>query len=290
LLALLFAFAGSIGIRTGFGLGTGLQPLQQLLAANEPEEHVRAAAPSPDGLWVATEKGLLGSRGLGRWSRVEGISGPFHTATAAGERLYLGGPNGLFRWEGGALTKLAPAPVHEVPRLIAASPAAPDRLIGWTPGSVWLSTDGGKAWAPWSEAPGMNVFSLAVHPQDPSQVWLGGSGSVAYSTDGGKTWQRSTDLAGDVTAIVADPRQPDLVWALAGGRLWTSLTGGTTWTRAPQRHPDRTFVALVLSPHPDLGLVGITADGFVAPHLNDPARSISFENPMENLLEMRCFG
>jgi hypothetical protein len=259
LAALLLAFVGGALVRTGFGIG-GPHPVQRLLAVNEPDEHIRAVTLMADRVVLATEKGLIASEGR-RWSRVAGAEGPFYTAASLGERLYLGGPQGLFSWDG-QLTKLA----EQSPRLLAAGAG---RLVGLTPGLLAESTDG-RTWRPLGELPPGEYFSLALHPTDPSLAYLGGQGVILTSADGGRTWQRTSELTGDVSAIVPDPKVTDLVYALAGGRLWYSQTGGTTWLRSPQRESDEVFVGLALSPDPAVGLVGVTADGLVVPKLNEP--------------------
>lgn len=260
LAALLLAFAGGSFIRTGFGIGGGPHPVQRLLAVNEPDEHIRAVALTPSHLYLATEKGLIASTGR-RYNRVPKVEGPFLTAAALGEALYLGGPAGLFRWDG-ALSNLA----DQAPRLLAGGAG---RLVGMSPGLLVESEDG-RQWRPLGEAPVGEFFSLALHPTDPTMVYLGGRGLILYSNDGGHSWQRSAALAGDVSAILPDPTQVDLVYALAGGRLWYSQTGGTAWLRSVQRATDQVFVSLALSNDPKVGLIGVTADGLVVERLNEP--------------------
>ncbi|HLO04010.1 MAG TPA: hypothetical protein VK191_12950 [Symbiobacteriaceae bacterium] len=259
LAALLIAFAGGSLIRTGFGID-GPHPVQRLLAENEPEEHIRAVTLSADELILATEKGLIAQSGR-RWFRVASAQGAFYTAAPLGQRLFLGGPQGLFAWDT-KLTKLS----DQSPGLLAAGAG---RIVGLTPGALVESTDGSQ-WTQLSEPPAGSYFSLAVHPTDKSQVYLGGRDVVLYSMDGGRTWQRSDGLTGDVSAILPDPKTPDLVYALAGGRLWYSLTGGTTWLRSVQRNSDQIFVHLALSSDPKSGLVGVTSDGLVVEQLNEP--------------------
>lgn len=259
LAALLIAFAGGSLIRTGFGIG-GPHPVQRMLAENEPAEHIRAVALVDSRLFLATEKGLIASSGS-RWSRVAGSEGAFYTAAPLGERLFLGGPAGLFTWET-KLTKLA----DQAPRLLASGAG---RLIGITPGALVESTDG-LTWRPLGDLPPGEFFSLALHPTDPAQAYLGGRNVILSSNDGGRSWQRSAALTGDVSAILPDPTTPDLVYALAGGRLWYSQTGGTTWLRSVQRQTDELFIGLALSSDPKVGLVGVTADGLVVERLNEP--------------------
>lgn len=259
LAALLLAFAGGSLIRTGFGIG-GPHPVQRMLAENEPAEHIRSVALANDRLFLATEKGLIASTGS-RWSRVAGSEGAFYTAAPLGERLFLGGPEGLFTWDS-KLTKLS----DQAPRLLASGAG---RLVGLTPGALVESADG-LNWSPLGELPPGEFFSLALHPTDPDQAYLGGRNVVFYSSDGGRSWQGSGVVTGDVSAILPDPTTPDLVYALAGGRLWYSQTGGTTWLRSVQRGTENLFIGLALSSDPKVGLVGVTADGLVVERLNDP--------------------
>lgn len=259
LAALLVAFAGGSLIRTGFGFD-GPHPVQRMLAQNEPAEHIRAVTLAHNELFLATEKGLIASNGR-RWSRVAGSEGSFYTAAPLGEKLFLGGPAGLFTWDG-RLTKLA----DQAPRLLASGAG---RLVGLTPGALVESSDG-QSWTPLGELPQGEFFSLALHPTDPTQAYLGGRNVILYSTDGGRSWERSASVAGDVSAILPDPTTADLVYALAGGRLWYSQTGGTNWLRSVQRETDQLFVGLAESNDPKIGLVGVTADGLVVERLNQP--------------------
>lgn len=259
LAALLIAFAGGSLVRTGFGIG-GPHPVQRLLAENEPDEHIRAVTLADHEIFLATEKGLIASSGS-RWSRVAGAEGAFYTVAPLGERLFLGGPAGLFVWDG-KLTKLN----DQAPRLLASGAG---RLVGLTPGALVESTDG-LTWKPLGEPPAGEFFSLGLHPTDPNQAYLGGRDVILYSNDGGRSWQRSADLNGDVSAILPDPTTTDLVYALAGGRLWVSHTGGTTWQRSVQRDTDQLFIGLALSPDPKEGVIGVTADGLVVQRLNEP--------------------
>lgn len=260
LAALIVAFVGGSLVRTGFGIG-GPHPVQRLLAQNEPNEHIRAAALGPSGPLLATERGLIQGSGS-QWSRIKEATGNFQAIAPLGSQLFLGGPDGLYSWSASQLTKLAP----QSPRLLAGGAG---RLVGVTPGALVESTDG-LAWRPVGELPPGTFLSLAVHPTERTQAWLGGHDVIYFSMDGGASWTGSAQVEGDVTAIVPDPTTPDLVWALAGGDLWYSQTGGTNWLRSVQQRPEQIFLSLLLSPDPQLGLVGITADGLVVPRLNAP--------------------
>jgi photosystem II stability/assembly factor-like uncharacterized protein len=104
----------------------------------------------------------------------------------------------------------------------------------------------GAAWQPLS--PPEMAASLAVSPQDPHKVYLGGVSTGVYrSFDGGQTWERASVGLGllpgaalRVNALTVDVENPDhLVAATAygvgtgwvGGGIYESRNAGDSWAR-----------------------------------------------------------
>jgi photosystem II stability/assembly factor-like uncharacterized protein len=128
---------------------------------------------------------------------------------------------------------------REMARTIA-SPSA----LTWTPiGPRSLNS----TWPPlWGEMSG-RVRGVAVHPTDPSTVYIGAAGGGTWkTTNGGTSWVSLSDDFPNITfgAIAIDPTNPNVVYAGTGeviagsnlqaydGRgLFKSTNAGATWTQ-----------------------------------------------------------
>ncbi len=119
-----------------------------------------------------------------------------------------------------------------------------ERAYAGTSRGVFSSADGGHSWAG-LPSPGTNsVQALAIAPNDPDVVYVGGFGSDARglykSTDGGHSWQRLTDAleSPDVYAVALDPEQPTTVYiGTAENGVFKSIDGGASWHRASSGLP-----------------------------------------------------
>lgn len=124
------------------------------------------------------------------------------------------------------------------------------------------------------------IRALAVHPTDPSTVYIGAaSGGLWKTTDGGNTWMDIGKNLGSLNygAIAIDHENPDVIYAgsgesvyslspdmYSGNGLYKSSDGGTTWEVITNGFGDNThFADLVISPHdPDVLFAALTASSY----------------------------
>jgi photosystem II stability/assembly factor-like uncharacterized protein len=125
--------------------------------------------------------------------------------------------------------------------------------VAYATGGVWKTTNNGVRFEPLSDAlPTMVTGSIAVDPNHPQRLWVGGGESnssrssygglgMYRSDDGGKTF-RAMGLADTdrIGAIVVNARNGDRVCAAALGKLYTTgggrgvyctEDGGKTWAQ-----------------------------------------------------------
>src|SRR3954452_5603041 len=82
------------------------------------------------------------------------------------------------------------------------------------------------------------VTSIAVHPANPSIIYLGtGGGGLWRTVDGGAQWQPLFDRQislniGEANAIAIDPVDPDTVYVGISGRAFTGFASAAIDTTA----------------------------------------------------------
>jgi photosystem II stability/assembly factor-like uncharacterized protein len=130
----------------------------------------------------------------------------------------------------------------------------------------------------WSSLPiwGGDIWSLAIHPQDPDMVFAGTSaGQVYLSRDGGRTWVDAGPAlpvpGWVVSSLRFDPNSgsdhPPRLWAAlrgvwGGGHVASSDDFGRTWiSRAREGLPNEPIYALALVPGHDGRIFAGTASG-----------------------------
>ena len=155
---------------------------------------------------------------------------------------------GLYRSRGGAGpweqvgSGIDPAP--EV-RAIATDPTRPGRVTIGTQDGIHRSEDHGEHWVRLAApAPGLAVWSLLVHPNDPDVMLAGYEPCAIHrSTDDGKSWRAlPVDVTFPdvtllpmpspkrVTGLAVDPSRPSDIYAsVEVGGLLRSVDDGASW-------------------------------------------------------------
>jgi len=138
---------------------------------------------------------------------------------------------------------------------------------------LYRSEDAGRTWtkvALPSSQHGPDVMTIAMHPSEPSIVYVGThEAGVLKTVDGGKTWKAANAGLGglDVHGLAVDPNTPDKVHALVRDKaagLYRSTDGGGKWVRVDDGPAGETKV--LASVNIPTGMGGIflyagTADG-----------------------------
>lgn len=138
--------------------------------------------------------------------------------------------------------------------------------------AVAAATGAETTWTPIGPAPIATaatgrLSTIAIHPTDPSVLFIGGAqGGVWRSVDAGASWSPLTDGECSLAmgAIAIDPRSPDIVYAGTGELHFSgdsyygcgvlrSTDGGTTWTQLGASHFDTNiggarFSAILIDP------------------------------------------
>ena len=122
-------------------------------------------------------------------------------------------------------------------RSLALSPSNPKVIAAGTLSGVFLSRDGGQAWAritPKGHPDLRNVESLAFDPTDRKTIYAGTWHLVWKTLDGGDTWEPAhTGVIddSDVMTLTIDPQRPQTVYGTACTGIYRSTDGATEWTK-----------------------------------------------------------
>jgi photosystem II stability/assembly factor-like uncharacterized protein len=75
------------------------------------------------------------------------------------------------------------------------------------------------------------VNGFAVHPSNPTIMWVAMRDGIFRSENGGQTWTPAAGGPKNVAAVAVNPQEPGaLVAATSEGRIFRSRDGGLTWT------------------------------------------------------------
>ncbi len=98
--------------------------------------------------------------------------------------------------------------------------------------ALYKSIDGGAYWTTsiLRSDPGSIGTALALDPQNPNIVHVGGRGYFYSSFDGGSTWTQKGNLNGTVQALSVDPAASNRIVAGTTSGLYKSEDGGSSWT------------------------------------------------------------
>ena len=100
----------------------------------------------------------------------------------------------------------------------------------WGGGVVAVSEDKGKSWV--RRDAGLEDFSvraIAIDPNDPNFVIVGGLTGVYKSTDSGKSWKRFSEHV-NVESLAIDPRTRARIYVGTWRQGWRTDDGGKEWT------------------------------------------------------------
>jgi photosystem II stability/assembly factor-like uncharacterized protein len=131
---------------------------------------------------------------------------------------------------------------------------APDRTrvyAGTVGQSVWRSDDGGESFRRVSAGlfTECEVRALAVHPQQPSRLYLGTDRGCYRSADGGDSWEHleSPMDRTQIWSLAIDPRALETLFAgVCPAALYRSRDGGGSWERLPVEMPERCEGTLIV--------------------------------------------
>jgi photosystem II stability/assembly factor-like uncharacterized protein len=152
--------------------------------------------------------------------------------------------------------------------------------IGSTPGIV-NSIDGGNSWHFTSA---LNIYALAVDPQNPSTIYAGGrepitsfsgKGRLVKSTDGGEHWTVPTAPwpFGYILSLVVDPKNPNTIYAgtgsvglpaTGGAGIVKSTDGGSNWVSVTANYGANSVGRLIIDPN-DTNVLYATWSGSASP-------------------------
>jgi photosystem II stability/assembly factor-like uncharacterized protein len=115
--------------------------------------------------------------------------------------------------------------------------------VGTIGSGLWVSRDGGDSWRRvmkglWSES---QVFSLTVHPTEPSAVFAGANDGIYKSSDGGQSFERLESPMDKlhVWKVAVDPADPNIIFAgTRPAALFRSKDGGRSWRQLPAQMAD----------------------------------------------------
>src|SRR5262249_12554715 len=98
---------------------------------------------------------------------------------------------------------------------------------------VFVSSDKGATWSPFSNLPALTVSSLAIDSTHPATLYAATSSGVFKSADAGAGWTRLLPDATSASQVILDPNTPSTVYVLyadaGGSEVGRSTDGGLTW-------------------------------------------------------------
>ncbi len=163
----------------------------------------------------------------------------FYAATTAG----IFGRVGDSPWQ----ASLSGVPRDARANRLAVSPADPNRVVCLgSCGTPLVSEDGGRHWVARGDqfhplrALLRPFEALALHPDDPDVLYIGGLGGIFRSTDGGESWRPVTDglpAHAPVRDLTLAPDHPERLIAATLFGPWLSTDAAASWQRAGDGMP-----------------------------------------------------
>jgi photosystem II stability/assembly factor-like uncharacterized protein len=139
-------------------------------------------------------------------------------------------------------------------RDILQHPSKAGYVYAATTEGFWMSADGGKSWSVTTTRQ-LEINSIAVHPEEPSKVYIGtNSYGVMVSEDFGKSFRQTNGgySTRRTNLIVPDVEQPNRMYAstintaVGGGFFYVSEDGGATWRASMKNYPVQLEVYSIL--------------------------------------------
>ncbi|HKQ06275.1 MAG TPA: hypothetical protein VJ464_14160 [Blastocatellia bacterium] len=168
---------------------------------------------------------------VGAWAVARDVDGGVFKSEDGGEHWKL--LDGTKRM---SVRSLAIAPSDS--NIVMAGSANDDPKLNGT----WRSTDAGHTWqriSPEGDKEIHNIESIAIHPRNPNEIYVGTWHLPWKTTDGGVTWKQ-TGYKGngviddsDIFGISVDPTHPELVYLNACSGIYRSNSAGAHWVKIP---------------------------------------------------------
>ena len=128
-------------------------------------------------------------------------------------------------------------------------------IVAMAVSAILLSANPGDQESGTLEQPfvGSDLHSLAVDPNTPDRVVVGGHEGGAVSDDGGKTWTQASGIEGaDAMGWVIDPRDPSKMYVSGHYGFYRSEDGGKNFDQDNSGLPDTDVHGLGMDPkNPD---------------------------------------
>ncbi|HEX5706305.1 MAG TPA: YCF48-related protein [Pyrinomonadaceae bacterium] len=149
-------------------------------------------------------------------------------------------------------------------RAILQNPAVPSAIYAGTTEGFWLSQNGGNDWRVTTNRQNFEINAIAVHPQNPSTVYIGTNNyGVMVSRDGGKNFAPSNEGYSGRRAyfILPDREVAGRVYATTintatgGGYFYLSEDGGETWRLSTRNMPHRLISYAILQDRQDANVI-----------------------------------
>src|SRR5262249_46257369 len=114
---------------------------------------------------------------------------------------------------------------------VASDPTSTNSILG---GSQANGADTFTNALPWTRVDGYGGGQVAIHPNNPQNVYaiglqLGANAIVRKSTNGGASWTTVLSILGQTAPLVLDSVNTSRL-LVGGSSLQESLDGGNTWT------------------------------------------------------------
>jgi hypothetical protein len=208
-------------------LATGEISEQLAIRFRGPDDLVASGHPPGDSD-LPPVLGLIQSRDAGKtWDAISGVGeADYHAIQLARGTVVaaLYGQRAINISRDGGKTFSRRAPPAAIVDL-EVDPRRTDRWITSTPGGLFVSSNGGKAWRQREPIP----YSRFAWPASDALYRVDPGGPVKRSDDGGTTWQDVGNTGGEPQALAA--ATPELLYAaLLDGTVKASRDGGSTWS------------------------------------------------------------